>query len=70
MENGETPAPRQVPKTIENQRVIDETHIVREDEEEIHNEDKEDEFASYFSFNSSPKRVSGRSLPNLAIASA
>ena len=57
LENGETPAPRQVPKTIENQRVIDETHIVREDEEEIHNEDKEDEFASYFSFNSSPKII-------------
>ena len=57
LENGETPAPRQVPKTIENQRVIDETHIVKEDEEEIQNEDKEDEFASYFSFNSSPKII-------------
>ena len=30
---------------------------MREDEEEIHNEDKEDEFASYFSFNSSPKII-------------
>ena len=57
LENGETPAPRQVPKTIENQRVVDETFIVKEDEEEIQNEDKEDEFASYFSFNSSPKII-------------
>jgi ribosome production factor 1 len=57
LERGEEPKPRQIPKTIENQRVKDETFIVKEDEDEIKNEDAEDEFASYFSLESEPKII-------------
>ena len=53
---GETPKPRQVPKTIENQRVRDETFVEAGDEE-VAEEDAEDEFASYFSQSTSPKVI-------------
>ena len=53
---GETPKPRQVPKTIENQRVRDET-FVEADDDEVAEEDAEDEFASYFSQSTSPKVI-------------
>ena len=53
---GETPRPRQVPKTIENQRVRDET-FVEADDDEVAEEDAEDEFASYFSQSTSPKVI-------------
>ena len=53
---GETPAPRQVPKTIENQRVRDETFVEAGDDE-VAEEDAEDEFASYFSHATSPKII-------------
>jgi hypothetical protein len=56
LEAGETPAPRQVPKTIENQRVKDETFVEAGDDE-VAEEDAEDEFASYFSHASSPKII-------------
>ena len=48
IEAGEEPAPRQIPKTIENQRVRDATHV-EEGDEEVIEQDAEDEFASYFS---------------------
>ena len=53
---GETPRPRQVPKTIENQRVRDETFVEAGDDE-VAEEDAEDEFASYFSQSTSPKVI-------------
>ena len=53
---GETPKPRQVPKTIENQRVRDETFVEAGDDE-VAEEDAEDEFASYFSHATSPKII-------------
>ena len=53
---GETPKPRQVPKTIENQRVRDETFVEAGDDE-VAEEDAEDEFASYFSSSTSPKVI-------------
>jgi len=53
---GETPKPRQVPKTIENQRVRDETFVEAGDDE-VAEEDAEDEFASYFSQSTSPKVI-------------
>ncbi len=56
LEAGETPEPRQVPKTIENQRVRDETFVEAGDDE-VAEEDAEDEFASYFSGASSPKVI-------------
>jgi len=58
VEAGEEPAPRQVPKTIENTRVRDETYVedARVDEEVIE-QDAEDEFASYFSHATSPKII-------------
>ena len=56
LEAGETPAPRQVPKTIENQRVRDETFVEAGDDE-VAEEDAEDEFASYFSHATSPKII-------------
>jgi len=53
---GETPKPRQVPKTIENQRVRDATFVEIGDDE-VAEEDKEDEFSSYFSQTTSPKII-------------
>ena len=45
---GEEPAPRQIPKTIENQRVRDATFIEDADDVDVAEQDAEDEFASYF----------------------
>ena len=56
IEAGEEPAPRQVPKTIENQRVRDATHV-EDGDEEVAEQDAEDEFASYFSQATSPKII-------------
>jgi len=47
-------APRQVPKTIENQRVRDETHV-KDMDEEVVEELAHDEFAKHFSEVTSPK---------------
>ena len=47
-------SPRQVPKTIENQRVRDETHVKHLDEDNVE-ELANDEFAKHFSGMSSPK---------------
>lgn len=56
IEAGEEPAPRQIPKTIENQRVRDATHV-EEGDEEVIEQDAEDEFASYFSHATEPKII-------------
>ena len=56
IEMGETPKPRQVPKTIENQRIKDETFVEAGDDE-VAEEDAEDEFANYFSNASEPKVI-------------
>jgi|TARA_B110000503_G_scaffold70383_1_gene109508 ribosome production factor 1 len=53
---GEVPKPRQVPKTIENQRTPDETFVEAGDDE-VAEEDAEDEFASYFSSSSEPRVI-------------
>ena len=46
--------PKQVPRTIENTRVPDET-IVLPDDEEVIQDEKTDEFASYFERSTTPK---------------
>jgi len=57
LEAGEEPAPRQIPKTIENQRVRDATHIDDLNDVDVVEQDAEDEFASYFSQATSPKII-------------
>ena len=54
---GEEPAPRQIPKTIENQRVRDATFIEDADDVDVAEQDAEDEFASYFSNATTPKII-------------
>ena len=57
IEAGETPEPRQIPKTIENTRVKDETYIEDTNDADLIEQDAEDEFASYFSQATSPKII-------------
>ena len=57
LEAGEEPAPRQIPKTIENQRMRDATHIDDLNDVDVVEQDAEDEFASYFSQATSPKII-------------
>lgn len=51
---GEAAPPKQVPKTIENCRELDET-LVQPDDEEIAGDEKDDEFAKYFTNETKPK---------------
>ena len=51
---GELAPPKQVPRTIENSREIDETTVAADDEEVIGDE-KDDEFVKYFSNEVKPK---------------
>ena len=51
--NAQAP-PKQVPKTLENTRILDET-IVLPDDEEILQDEKTDEFAGYFDCKITPK---------------
>lgn len=46
--------PKEVPRTIENSRILDETVVFPDDEERIQ-DDKCDEFAAYFSHSVTPK---------------
>lgn len=58
IEAGEEPAPRQVPKTIENQRVKGDEFVEdKAADEDLIEQDAEDEFASYFSNASEPKII-------------
>jgi ribosome production factor 1 len=51
---GDKAPPKQVPNTLENMRLIDET-TVRADDEEIVGDEKDDEFAPYYSNEKKPK---------------
>jgi ribosome production factor 1 len=51
---GEAAPPKQVPRTIENTREVDET-VVQPDDEEVAGDEKDDEFAKYFSNETKPK---------------
>jgi len=51
---GDQAPPKQIPHTIENTRLADET-MVRPDDEEVMGDEKDDEFASYFSNEKKPK---------------
>jgi len=51
---GEAAPPKQIPKTIENCRELDET-LVQPDDEEIAGDEKDDEFAKYFTNETKPK---------------
>jgi ribosome production factor 1 len=44
---GEAAPPKQIPRTIENTRELDET-VVKPDDDEIAGDEKDDEFAKYF----------------------
>lgn len=51
---GDAAPPKQVPRTIENTRTADET-TVQEDDTEVFNDEKDDEFAPYFNNDKAPK---------------
>mmetsp|Transcript_22679 Transcript_22679/g.38004 ORF Transcript_22679/g.38004 Transcript_22679/m.38004 type:complete len:304 (+) Transcript_22679:83-994(+) len=51
---GEAAPPKQEPKTIDNSREVDET-MIQPDDEEIAGDEKDDEFAKYFSNDETPK---------------
>jgi len=51
---GDAAPPKQIPKTIENTRTADET-IVKADDDEVAGDEKDDEFAPYFSNDKCPK---------------
>ena len=51
---GDAAPPKQVPRTIENTRTADET-TVKEDDAEVFNDEKDDEFAEYFNNDKAPK---------------
>jgi len=51
---GEEAPPKQVPRTIDNSREVDET-LVQPDDEEIIGDERDDEFAKYFSNEVKPK---------------
>lgn len=51
---GEAAPPKQIPKTIENTRELDET-LVQPDDEEIAGDEQDDEFAKYFTNETKPK---------------
>ena len=51
---GEEAPPKQVPRTIDNSREVDET-LVQPDDEEVIGDERDDEFAKYFSNEVKPK---------------
>lgn len=51
---GEAAPPKQIPKTIENTREVDDT-LVQPDDEEVAGDEADDEFAKYFSNEVKPK---------------
>ena len=51
---GEAAPPKQIPRTIENTREVEET-MVKADDEEVLGDEKDDEFAAYFNNESRPK---------------
>ena len=51
---GDKAPPKQVPRTLENSRIIDET-TVRPDDDEVVGDERDDEFAHYFSNEKKPK---------------
>lgn len=51
---GDAAPPKQVPRTIENTRLEDET-AVKQDDEEVVGDEKDDEFCEYFSNETAPK---------------
>lgn len=51
---GEAAPPKQIPRTIDNSRELDET-LVRPDDEEIAGDEKDDEFSKYFTNETKPK---------------
>lgn len=51
---GEQAPPKQIPKTLENMRELDET-TVRPDDTEVFGDEKDDEFAAYYSNEKKPK---------------
>jgi ribosome production factor 1 len=51
---GEAAPPKQIPKTIENTRALDET-TVQEGDMEVAGDERDDEFANFFSNESQPK---------------
>ena len=51
---GEKAPPKQIPRTLENMRELDET-TVRPDDDEIVGDEKDDEFADYYSNSKKPK---------------
>mmetsp|Transcript_73404 Transcript_73404/g.144058 ORF Transcript_73404/g.144058 Transcript_73404/m.144058 type:complete len:303 (-) Transcript_73404:128-1036(-) len=51
---GEAAPPKQIPKTIENTREVDET-LVQPDDDEVAGDEQDDEFAKYFSNETKPK---------------
>jgi ribosome production factor 1 len=51
---GDQAPPKQIPKTLENMRELDET-IVRPDDTEVFGDEKDDEFAAYYSNEKKPK---------------
>ena len=51
---GEEAPPKQVPRTIDNSREVDET-LVKPDDEEVIGDERDDEFAKYFSNEVKPK---------------
>lgn len=51
---GEAAPPKQVPRTIENTRILEET-MVQKNDDEVAGDEKDDEFAQYFSNELKPK---------------